>query len=119
MQPREGSRVFLRRESALPTETINEEREAALRGLIRHIAHSNEGVLQMRGDDLQISFILRKEPQHVRFRIQLCRTRRISAPQRDSFSSSRSRPRLRWTRSFCNAFLSCFLRPSGGRVAPP
>ena len=58
------------------------------------VADLGDGVLQGGGDDLQILRVLGQEPQGGAHSSSLMR--RMSAPQADSFCSSRSKPRSRW-----------------------
>src|SRR6185437_2984952 len=73
-----------------PCEAVYHCGEAVLLRLPAHILELQHGVLQPRRQNLQILGVSRGQPQ-----ARHSDTRAMSAPTRDSFSSSRSKPRSR------------------------
>src|SRR5581483_4144006 len=73
-----------------PFEPVHHRGEAALSGLPAHILELQHRVLQPCRQNLQVLGVARRQPE-----ARQSDTRAMSAPTRDSFSSSRSKPRSR------------------------
>src|SRR5690606_3508210 len=88
-----------------PGEAPHHHGEALLALLVTEFARLHHRVLNMRGDDAQVLLIERGKLQEIHTHLTRYRRyapaaqpeiRSISAPQPESFSSSRSKPRSRW-----------------------